>query len=364
MNLYDKSNISRINIGNNKIEYLKNLVNRGLEFYIDNCGAKIIIMEYDDIYFPLLICENIEKQTYISSLISSYIDYPKQILNNRFVSFCLNILKNILRLGKLDKVIYVNHWLISTNVHYDFSEEQIAEITKFLKNKFPDYAIVFKNIAKEINETIFISLKNNKYKFLINRKSYYINKNNFNAVYKKTSLKSDLSLYKKGKYKFSHDIKNWAKKEDLYKNLYLEKYTELNPMYNKNFFEMCSNIFDNKALLNSQNDIVGFYIPFVLGKTVVVPCIGYDTSISQKEGLYRLLILDSINYAKQHHCNLNLSSGVGEFKQKRGAEPYWEYLAIDYSHLNIFRKLLYFLLIKITNKISFPLVKKFNIKFF
>lgn len=84
----------------------------------------------------------------------------------------------------------------------------------------------------------------------------------------------------------------------------------------------------------------------------------------QKEGLYRLLMLNIIEYAKNNNLNLNLSSGVGEFKQRRGAKPYWEYLAIDYSHLNIFRKLVYFFLIQITNKISFPLAKWFNIKFF
>ena len=135
-------------------------------------------------------------------------------------------------------------------------------------------------------------------------------------------------------------------------------------MYNNNFFELCSNLFDFKNLLDNKNNIVGICFPIIFENTVVVPCLGYDRTFDLKEGLYRLLILDVINYAKQHNCSINLSSGVGDFKQKRGAKPYWEYLVIDYSHLNIFRRILYFLFIEITNKISFYLLKTTNTKLF
>ena len=104
MNLYDKSNISDINISNNKIEYLKNLTKNGLEFYIDNCYAQIVIMECDWIYFPLVICDYVEGQTYLTSLISSYIDYPKQMLNNQIFSFGLSILKKILSICSSEKL--------------------------------------------------------------------------------------------------------------------------------------------------------------------------------------------------------------------------------------------------------------------
>lgn len=124
------------------------------------------------------------------------------------------------------------------------------------------------------------------------------------------------------------------------------------------------NNFENYTLLNKQDEIVGFYIPFVLNNAVSVPWFGYKTTIKQKDGLYRLLMLNIIEYAKNNNYNLNLSSGVGEYKQRRGAKQYWEYLAIDYSHLNIFRKFIFSSLIFITNKISFPLAKLFNIKFF
>ena len=175
----------------------------------------------------------------------------------------------------------------------------------------------------------------------------------------------DISLCKKRNYQIADNVVDVAKQVQLYNNLYINKYTSLNPQYNEKFFDMLKdNGFENYTLLNKQNNIVGFFVLFVLNDTVSVPWFGYDTSIIQKEGLYRLLMLNIIEYAKNNNLNLNLSSGVGEFKQRRGAKPYWEYLAINYSHLNIFRKLVYFSLIQITNKISFPLAKFFNIKFF
>ena len=365
MKLYDKQNIADLIVNDQKSKFLQMLVKNGLEFYLDNCNAKIAILEYGNFYLPLVLAKNDKNQTYLTSLISSYIDYPKYILKNRFINILFDFFYKILDFGSIDKVVYVNHWLISTNIHYDLSDIQIGEITKFLKQIFPDYVICFRNVAKETNGTLFNSLASNKYKFLVNRCSYYIDNNSFEKVYKKQSLKKDLSLYKKGEYKISDSIIDVHIQKKVYNDLYINKYTCLNPQYNEKFFDMlCHNGFESYTLLNKQNKIVGFFVPFVINDTVSVPWFGYDTSVIQKEGLYRLLMLNIIEYAKNNNLNLNLSSGVGEFKQRRGAKPYWEYLAIDYSHLNIFRKLLYFSLIEITNKISFPLAKWFNIKFF
>ena len=365
MKLYYKQNIADLIVNDQKSKLLQMLVENGLGLFIDNCNAQIVILEYENNYLPLIIAGNYKNQTYLTSLIASYIDYPKHILRNRILNILFSFLNKILVWSSIDKVVYINHWLISTNIHQDLSAEQIDEITKFIKQNFPDYAICFRNISKETNELLYNSLNQNKYRFLINRVSYYINKNNFAKVYKKQALKKDLSLYKKSEYKISATIADSRLQTQVYTDLYINKYTSLNPQYNENFFDLLTqNGFENYTLLNKQNKIVGFFVPFVINDTVSVPWFGYNTSVIQKEGLYRLLMLNIIEYAKNNNLNLNLSSGVGEFKQRRGAKPYWEYLAIDYSHLNIFRKLLYFSLIEITNKISFPLAKWFNIKFF
>ena len=172
-------------------------------------------------------------------------------------------------------------------------------------------------------------------------------------------------MFKKGKYKITNSVVDIFQQAKLYNDLYINKYTEINPKYNKEIFNLLrTSGFEVFTLLNRQNELVGFYVPFIFNNTVSVPWFGYDTSLAQKDGLYRLLMLNIIEYAKNNNYNLNLSSGVGEFKQRRGAKQYWEYLAIDYSHLDLYRKLLYSLLVEITNKISFPLAKLFNIKFF
>lgn len=363
--LYDKTNMFELRSLDMVPKYLKNIIEKEIKIFIDNCNAKFYILKYENYYLPIVVAENDKNQTYLVSLISSYIEYPKHILKNCFINIIFNFFSKIMDDSSIDKVVYVNHWLISTNIHYDLSAEQINEVTKFIKQKFPDYAICFRNIAKETNEILYNALNQNKYRFLINRTSYYIDNNSFKEVYKKQSIKTDLSLCKKRDYQIADNVVDIAKQVQLYNDLYINKYTCLNPQYNEKFFDMLKdNNFENYTLLNKQDEIVGFYIPFVLNNTVSVPWFGYDTSVMQNEGLYRLLMLNIIEYAKNNNLNLNLSSGVGEYKQRRGAKQYWEYLAIDYSHLNIFRKFIFSSLIFITNKISFPLAKLFNIKFF
>ena len=216
MKLYYKQNIADLIVKNQKSKLLQMLVKNGLDLFIDNCNAQIAILEYENNYLPLVIAGNDKNQTYLTSLISSYIGYPKYILKNSIVNILFSFLNKILNWSSIDKVVYVNHWLLSTNIHYDLLTEQINEITKFIKQNFPDYAICFRNVAKETNETLFSSLLNNKYKFIINRCSYYIDNKYFEKVYKKQSLKKDLSLYRKKNYQISDKIVDIVMQEQLY----------------------------------------------------------------------------------------------------------------------------------------------------
>lgn len=209
--LYDKTNMFELRSSDVVTKYLKNIIENGLKNFIDNCNAKLYILEYENYYLPIAVAENDENQTYLTSIISSYIEYPKHILKNCFINIIFNFFSKIMDDSSIDKVVYVNHWLISTNIHYSLSSLQIREITKFLKQKFPDYAICFRNIAKETNEMLYNALNQNKYRFLINRSSYYIDKSDFDKVYKKQSLKKDLSLCKKKDYQISDNVVDIAK---------------------------------------------------------------------------------------------------------------------------------------------------------
>lgn len=103
------------------------------------------------------------------------------------------------------------------------------------------------------------------------------------------------------------------------------------------------------------NAILGY---FSRNDVMTTPLFGYDTSIDQKTGLYRMLTAILVEEAKQKSLLLNMSSGAAEFKRCRGAESAIEYTAVYVNHLPYFRRVGWKAFEILINKIGIPLLQK------
>ena len=93
-----------------------------------------------------------------------------------------------------------------------------------------------------------------------------------------------------------------------------------------------------KALWDGEK-IVAFTGYFTLDGVMINPLIGYDRSYPQREGLYRLLTMETMLEAEKQGLLLNMSSGAAHFKRLRGAQPFLEYNLVYDRHLSFFRRL-------------------------
>lgn len=93
---------------------------------------------------------------------------------------------------------------------------------------------------------------------------------------------------------------------------------------------------------------------------MINPLIGYDRTYPQKEGLYRLLTMETMLEAEHRGLLLNMSSGAAHFKRLRGAEPHLEYNMVYDGHLPWWRRLPW----NLTRLIAIPtiwLVRKYGL---
>jgi hypothetical protein len=149
---------------------------------------------------------------------------------------------------------------------------------------------------------------------------------------------------------------------ELYNALYLTKYSLNNPMFNERFMRLALRR-GNLRLVVLQKDgridaVLGY---FCRNGVMTTPVFGYDTTLPQEVGLYRMLSVVLFHIARENRHLLNASSGAAEFKRNRGAVGVIEYSAVYDKHLPFHRRLCWSVLWVLLEKIGVPLTLKYKL---
>jgi hypothetical protein len=151
--------------------------------------------------------------------------------------------------------------------------------------------------------------------------------------------------------------------EQLYRLLYIDKYTSLNPQYSCHWLAAGQQHGWLKliGLRNTQGKLEGVVGFFENDHIITAPIVGYNTALPAKEALYRLLTQLCLQRAIAHNKLLNFSSGAAEFKRLRGGVPAIEYTMVYVAHLNVYSRCCWKVLGYILHKIAVPLMKRWQL---
>src|SRR5262249_16806996 len=133
------------------------------------------------------------------------------------------------------------------------------------------------------------------------------------------NLKVDLKLLRRTPLQRCGEIRggDYARIEQLYAMLYLQKYSRLNPAYRASFIEAWhrAGLLRLTGFRDSAGTLQAIVGTFERAGVVTAPVVGYDTGLPQKLGLYRLLMAAVLNYAADTGQRVNLSAGAAHFKR-------------------------------------------------
>lgn len=345
----------------------------GPNHFIDNINTKMLAVTVDNFILPITINNAEYENSYVCSPYTHYITYALEelrLIQNSFIRVTLKgvirTLGKLFKIGKINKNVIVNNWLVSTNLYPPLTQHQIERITRFLSIQFPEHAIVFRSLNGCLNDDLLNAFRKNEYHLLLSRQIYFLNTFD-DEVFSSKHFKQDIKLLKGSGYviedssKFSeNDIPRIV---DLYNQLYLDKYSLLNPQFNSNFVKLAlkEKILTIKAIRKDSQPIDGVLGYFQNCQVMTTPLFGYDTTKPKEDGLYRLIstILALEAREKQHY--LHRSSGVAHFKTMRKATPHIEYTGVYPLHLPCWRKLPWKILYFVTQKCILPLMKKYKL---
>ncbi|HLO02610.1 MAG TPA: hypothetical protein VK191_05845, partial [Symbiobacteriaceae bacterium] len=139
-------------------------------------------------------------------------------------------------------------------------------------------------------------------------------------------------------------------------------YSHFNPDFTERFFELALQT-DSFYLvgLRKAGRIDGVLGYFWRSGVMTTPIFGYDTSLPQELGLYRMISAILAQEARRRGLLLHASAGAASFKRLRGAVPAIEYSAVYDRHLPVHRRLPWAILGSVLNAVAVPLIQRLKL---
>ena len=377
--LYEKTDLAelaweRMKDGEYARAYLEPLILDSVPAYMSNVRTRMGALVIDDLVLPVTVNDEEYDNSYVCSPYTHYISYAREemklVTSSMIASLGGPLLSGagaLMKLSRVNRIVFVNNWLLSTNLYHPLTAEQVREITSFLTRRFPDHAVAFRSVSPIVCPGAWTGLERSGYVMVPSRYVYLFDPKQANEKgwRVRNTLKRDRDMLQKSGYRIiRHEELGEEHAERiaaLYQALYLDKYSQLNPQLTPAFVRLALHRQILTLIgLEKEGRLDGILGYFQRNGMMTTPLFGYDTAIPKKLGLYRMLSSLLVSEAEQKGLLLHQSAGVGAFKADRGAEGTAEYTAVYIKHLPYRRQMIWRALAAILDRAVIGMAKKYK----
>lgn len=345
---------------------------RGSQRYIENvtCRPSVVL----GATYALPVTETsglVPDNAYVVSPYTHYVSYLSEELRlvrspvvRKGLSLVVAAVGRFLRAGSIDRVVTINNWMLSTNLYPALSRDDIADTADVVRRAYPDHAIVFRSLNALTAGPVMNVLRAEGFTPVLSRRVYVFDAR-CDEPFRRKCFRKDRALIASRGYEAIRLTEMDAATADrvvqLYRALYLEKYSRHNPAFTPAFISLAvqEGLLSLYALTRGgrMDGVVGF---FERNGVMTTPLLGYDTTMPAETGLYRMLTALLSTLARERGVMLHRSSGAATFKRSRGAVPALEYSMVDCRHLPVARRAPWRFLRALTHHVGKPLVERYD----
>lgn len=377
--VHESTSIDAANTNDNAARYVRNFHVSEDKRLIANVSTRMALLSIGQESFPMSINHGQEElvNSYVVSPSTAYCEYAKDELirlDRPWITYPLILLTNgiglLLTWARVDKIVFVNNWLLSTNLYpTGWKGTHLGAVTHTLTRNFPAHAHGFRSLNQFSNGELLKQFVEKKYLQVPSRQVYLFDgrQGPKSSFLKHHNCQVDAKLLEDGAYLIADGrqltTQDFNRIEALYNQLYLDKYSYLNPQFSAQWMQQGQQEgwLDFRVLKNAEGVIEGAVGWFANEEILTAPIVGYNTALPQKCGLYRLLTQLCLQQAAKDRKILNFSSGAAHFKRLRGGQPYIEYSMVHIAHLPFHQRAVWRLLSFLLNNIGVPLMRKLQL---
>jgi len=314
------------------------------------------------------------RQSYVVSPVSHYVHYAREELGElrsplvrRLASAVLTGLGAVLTRGRADDIVIVGNALVSTNLLPELQVADIRRLTRALVSRHPHAVVAWRSVHGRGSSTPE-ALKRAGYQLIPSRSVLFTSTRGTDWMRARDTARDRRLLETSGYQAVAapidpdtgrSDAATRSRIAELYRMLYLEKYSGLNPAYTAEFIGAAQASGMLRFVVLVRDDRIDGVFGYSTGNGLLAaPVLGYDTGLPPGLGLYRMLSYLIARTAHENDADLHGSSGVADFKRNRGAENELEYTAVYTRHLPLGRRLAWRLLRGVVDAIAVPLLRR------
>ncbi|OWA36021.1 GNAT family N-acetyltransferase [Saccharibacillus sp. O16] len=358
------------------LRWLAAMQAEGVPALVANVNTSLRALHHEGlgVTLPISVGSREYGDSYVFSPYTHYISYAREelaLLESRIARAALGAILTpagwLLRSSRFNRAVQVNNRLLSTNLYPALSAEEIRAAALKLLRQYPDHSLIFRSLNARTTPLYLETLTALGFRLVPSRQVYLYDSPDHIPSKARWLLKRDYGLLEKHGYEVIEpqglSADDAPRLAELYKLLYLDKYSRHNPGFTPRFFEVAlqEELLQLYALRSRSTGrldaVLGYYKQEGLMTT---PVFGYDTALPQEIGLYRMLSAVLLKRAAEEGCLLHESAGAAQFKRNRGATAEIEYSAVYDRHLPPYRRVGWALLSPLLNRVGVPIMRKYK----
>lgn len=325
--------------------YVSALARIGVDRLIPNVGSTPLLVSIGDLDLPVMVDDGGYGRSYVASPHSAYVLYARQELDlvgmkrGRTAALAaLAVVDRVLRAARVNRVVHLDNWLLSTNLHGDWDGQGLADMRRLLVERYPDHFLAIRTLDDWSSPKLLSAARDDGW-ILVPARQVWITDNLQRELRERRDYGNDRrALAKSGLVVEDVDRlspEDFDRVADLYAMLYRKKYSSLNPEFTRDFVALTQTCGLMHYRVARDGDgrilsVAGMLARRGIGTSSVV---GYDDTRPRSQALYRIAALMASDWAVQNGLALHGSAGAGHFKRLRGARGMIEYMAIYAGHL-------------------------------
>lgn len=329
---------------------LREMARRGAPAMVSNVATRLSTLDVAGRTMPVTLDDGALGGSYVCSPHSAYILYARAELDLLKVGWtswpsraALAALDRVLRAARINRIVHLGNWLLSTNLHDGWRGEGVKAARETLAAAHPDHLLGIRSVDDWSSPGLREALIADGWIMVPSRQIWIVDDLERDWT-KRNDFGNDRRLVERSPLVLS-DLRQVGDSDarriaDLYAMLYVGKYSALNPILTPAFVQASagSGMMSYRVARDSGGTILAVAGMWERGGVMTPPVVGYDVARPQREGLYRIASWMFMERALQAGWRLHGSAGAAHFKRLRGARGVIEWNAYHAAHLSTPRR--------------------------
>lgn len=341
--------------------------------WIANVQCEVDAVQAGGVVFPVTVNGDEPDNAWVCSPLTTYGRYAVEEVDRLGRPYLAAPLRALargaaawLRRADIDRAVAVNNWLVSTNAYPRLSDVDLNSVVAQVRERWPSHAVWFRSLNTAHHADWLHALSDMGF-VLVPSRQVYLFDDIGRLSRERTDLKRDLAMLSRhdagGHLSRHFDDVDMERIAELYTELYIGKYSTLNPRYRAALIAAWhkANLLELHGIRNEHGVLQGAVGMLRFGDLLTSPIVGYNTALPARQGLYRMLAALVLRQAYRDGCMVNLSAGVAHFKRQRGGEPAIEYSAVLVSHRPAKTRRATCVLSAITRHVGVPIMRHYQL---